>query len=202
MPKIKIIKENNEDDESFEKTVIVPKEKKPRSEKQILAFKTMLENKKKKSLEAIPEPVVVEKKVVSKKVAKPIVAVVEEPEEEYEEEPEEEVKPLKKKRGRPNLTAEKIELKETLREQELKRQLEKLENKIEMTAKKQAKKQVLQKIKTKMDEVDEGDPYSSDTDDEIQKILVKQKKPIVIVNKIENQRRKPRENDIPTAIFV
>jgi hypothetical protein len=201
MPKIKIVKENNEDDESLEKTVIVPKEKKPRSEKQKLAFQTMIENKKKKSLETIPEPVVVEKKVVSKKVAKTIVAV-EEPEEEYEEEPEEEVKTLKKKRGRPNLTAEKIELKETLREQELKRQLEKLENKIEMTAKKQAKKQVLQKIKTKMDEVDEGDPYSSDTDDEIQKILVKQKKPIVIVNKIENPKRKPREDGMPTAMFV
>lgn len=198
MPKIKIIKENNDNDESLEKTVIVPKEKKPRSEKQILAFQTMLENKKKKTLETIPEPVVVEKKVVSKKVAKPIVAVDEEP----EAEPEEEIKPLKKKRGRPNLTAEKIELKETLREQELKRQLEKLENKIELTAKKQAKKQVLQKIKTKMDEVDNGDPYSSDTDDEIQKILVKQKKPIVIVNKIENPKRKPREIEMPTAMFV
>jgi len=161
----------------------------------------MLENNKKKKLEAIAESVV----VASKKVAKPAVVVVEQPEEVNDEEPaepEHDVKPLKKKRGRPNLTPEKIELKETLREQELKKQLAKLENKIEMTAKKQAKKQVLEKIKTKMDEDDNGDPYSSDTDDEIQKILVKQKKPIVIVNKIENPKRKQREIELPTAMFV
>jgi hypothetical protein len=187
--KIKIVKES-EEDESLEKTPIIamkeitPKEKKPRTEKQIEAFKNMIEKRK-------------------QKVQVVTVLPSEEPEEESEEEEIQQVQDKnavqvltdKKKRGRPTLSLEKIQEKQTMKEKELEKQLKKLEMKIQLTAKKEAKKKVLDKIKSKMmEENEEDDEVSSDTDEEIHEILKKQKKPIVIVNKIEKAIKQPRVN--------
>ena len=156
MPKkIKIIKEIEE--ESLEKTPEIPKEKKPRTEKQIQAFKNMIEKKNQK---------------------------VKTIEEEVPEVP-------KKKRGRPTLTEEKIQEKKIMKEEQLEKQLKKLEMKIELTAKKEAKKKIIDKIKSKMME-DEDEQDESDTDEEIQEIIKKQKKPIIIVNKIQKEVAKPK----------
>ena len=164
--------------------VQVVKEKKPRSEKQILAFEKALQKRKeklelKKQIE-IPKEIVVEKEVVE----------------------EVEMKELKK-RGRPKLTEEKIEMKATLKELELQKQLEKLQKKLELSAKKEAKKQVLEKIKSKLNTDDESVSSLSD-DEEITNIIKKQKKPIVIVNKIDNKpikKQLPPQN-VSSAYFV
>ena len=108
-----------------------------------------------------------------------------------------------KKRGRPSLSPEKIEEKATLKEIALQKQLEKLQKKLEQSAKKEAKKQVLEKIKSKMN--DDNDDIDLDTDDdtEINEIVKKQKKPIVILNKIDNGKVKKQPIiPQPTAIFV
>jgi len=161
----------------------VVKEKKPRTEKQILAFQKALE-KRKANAEA-------------KKLAKEVVDI---PKENIEmtELPKE-----VKKRGRPSLSPEKIEEKATLKEIALQKQLEKLQKKLEQSAKKEAKKQVLEKIKSKMN--DDNDDIDLDTDDdtEINEIVKKQKKPIVILNKIDNGKVKKQPIiPQPTAIFV
>jgi hypothetical protein len=189
--KIKIIDENSEEIESLEKTPPPPeKVKKPRSEKQIQAFKNMIENRKKKP-EEVPKEIELPKKKVVKKVE-----VVEEEEEEEEEYINEKisVEPPKRKRGRPQLTAEKIELKQSMKELELQKQLLKLEKKIQSTAKEEAKKKVLTKIKQKLEEANEsGDDSDSDGDDDaINQIVAKHKKPIVIVNKIERDPKKKK----------
>ena len=184
--KIKIINENVEEIESLEKTPEPPvKVKKPRTEKQIQAFNAMLEKKKQKTVE-------VPKEEVPEEVDEPVhvEAISEIP---------------KRKRGRPQLTPEKLEMKQTMKEAELQKQLEKLEKKIEMTAKQEAKKKVLTKIKQKLEEDDDDGYNSYDSDDSaINQIVARQKKPIVIVNKIGNQpiKRKPRENNEPSAYFV
>ena len=158
-----------------EEVVKVVKEKKPRSEKQILAFEKALQKRKEKlelkKQTEIPKEIVVEKEVVQ----------------------EVEMKELKK-RGRPKLTEEKIEMKATLKELELQKQLEKLQKKLELSAKKEAKKQVLEKIKSKLNTDDESVGSLSD-DEEITNIIKKQKKPIVIVNKIESN--KPLKKQLP-----
>jgi hypothetical protein len=161
--------------------VKVPKEKKPRTEKQILAFQKALEKRKEK-LEA--------KKLETPKV--------------------EEVQELKeipkvaevKKRGRPSLSQEKIEMKASLKEIALQKQVEKLQKKIEMSAKKEAKKVVLNKIKSKLDNDEDSETSLSD-DEEIEALVKKQKKPIVILNKIDNGKaKKVPPSNIPSAFFV
>jgi hypothetical protein len=153
-----------------------PKEKKPRTEKQILAFQKALEKRKEK---------LAEKKSLEEKV------VVE----------EKEVKEVKK-RGRPALSQEKIEMKASLKEIELQKQVEKLQKKIEKSAKKEAKKVVLDKIKSKLN-TDEDSEVSLSDDEEISELIKKQKKPIVILNKIDNGKAKkaPQQN-YPTAVFI
>jgi hypothetical protein len=154
--------------------VKVVKEKKPRSEKQILAFEKALQKRK-------------EKLELKKQTEIPKEIVVE-----VEESKEVEMKELKK-RGRPKLTEEKIEMKATLKELELQKQLDKLQKKLELSAKKEAKKQVLEKIKSKLN-TDEESVSSISDDEEITNILKKQKKPIVIVNKIDT---KPLKKQLP-----
>lgn len=107
-----------------------------------------------------------------------------------------------KKRGRPSLSPEKIEEKATMKELALQKQLDKLQKKLEQSAKREAKKLVLQKIKSKMDTEDEPD-IDSDDDHEIEQIVKKNKKPIVILNKIDNGKvKKQTLPPQPTAIFV
>lgn len=197
--KIKIINENVEEIESLEKTPEPSaKVKKPRTEKQIQAFKTMIENRKKKT------------EVVPKETENPKVSEVvkeEEPEDKgkYENEKVDD-EPAKRKRGRPHLTPEKIELKQTMKEIELQKQLLKLEKKIESTAKHEAKKKVLTKIKQKLEEDHDSDVNSdSDDDSAINQIIAKHKKPIVIVNKIERDPKKKKptyEQPQPMAYFI
>ena len=114
--------------------------------------------------------------------------------------------PAKRKRGRPHLTPEKIELKQTMKEIELQKQLLKLEKKIESTAKHEAKKKVLTKIKQKLEEDHDSDVNSdSDDDSAINQIIAKHKKPIVIVNKIERDPKKKKptyEQPQPMAYFI
>jgi predicted GTPase len=72
-----------------------------------------------------------------------------------------------------------------------------------MSAKKEAKKQVLEKIKSKLN-TDEESVSSMSDDEEINQIVKKQKKPIVIVNKIDGRTSKkqlPPQN-ISGAYFV
>jgi hypothetical protein len=161
--------------------VKVPKEKKPRTEKQILAFQKALEKRKEK-LEA--------KKLETPKV--------------------EEVQELKeipkvaevKKRGRPALSQEKIEMKASLKEIALQKQVEKLQKKIEMSAKKEAKKVVLDKIKSKLNN-DEDSEISLSDDEEINALVKKNKRPIVVLNKIDNGKvKKLPPSNIPSAFFV
>lgn len=197
--KIKIINENIEEVESLEKTPPEPeKVKKPRTEKQIQAFKNMIEGRKKKPLE-VPKEIELPKKVEIVKQEEP------EEEQEYINEIIRHEAP-KRKRGRPQLTPEKIELKQSMRELELQRQLEKLEKKIESTAKQEAKKKVLSKIKQKLEEDnDVGNSSDSDDDDAINQIVAKHKKPIVIVNKIERDPKKKKptyEQPQPMAYFI
>jgi len=157
-----------------------PKEKKPRTEKQILAFEKALEKRKEK---------LAEKKSLAEKV------VVEEIPKEVE------IKEVKK-RGRPALSQEKIEMKASLKEQALQKQVEKLQKKIEMSAKKEAKKVVLDKIKKKMN-TDEDSELSVSDDEEIEALVKKQKKPIVILNKIDSGKvKKQPVMNMPTAFFV
>jgi hypothetical protein len=160
--------------------VKVPKEKKPRTEKQILAFEKALEKRKEK---------LAEKKSLAEKV------VVEEIPKEVE------IKEVKK-RGRPALSQEKIEMKATLKEQALQKQVEKLQKKIEMSAKKEAKKVVLEKIKKKMN-TDEESELSVSDDEEIEALVKKQKRPIVVLNKIDSGKiKKQPVMNMPTAFFV
>ena len=198
MPKktIKIIKEDSiEKDEEVESPKEpleeisldepkVVKEKKPRTEKQILAFNKALEKRKQNALEKkalketavdIPKEVDVEMVDIPKEV---------------------------KKRGRPSLSPEKIEEKTTLKELALQKQLEKLQKKVEQTAKKEAKKIMLEKIKSKMNTEDEPD-LDSDDDTEINEIVKKNKRPIIVLNKIDNGKMKKQSlPPQPTAIFV
>ena len=107
-----------------------------------------------------------------------------------------------KKRGRPALSQEKIEMKASLKEQALQKQVEKLQKKIEMSAKKEAKKVVLDKIKKKMN-TDEDSELSVSDDEEIEALVKKQKKPIVILNKIDSGKiKKQPVMNMPTAFFV
>jgi len=171
--------------EVAEPQVTEQKVKKPRTEKQIEAFNKALEKRKQNALEKkllketavdIPKDVDIEMAELPKEV---------------------------KKRGRPSLSPEKIEEKATLKEIALQKQLEKLQKKLEQSAKKEAKKQVLEKIKSKMN--DDNDDIDLDTDDdtEINEIVKKQKKPIVILNKIDNGKVKKQPIiPQPTAIFV
>ena len=198
MPKktIKIIKEDSiEKDEEVES----PKEpleeipleepkpvkvKKERTPKQIEAFNKALEKRKQNALEKkalketavdIPKEVDVEMVDIPKEV---------------------------KKRGRPSLSPEKIEEKTTLKELALQKQLEKLQKKVEQTAKKEAKKIMLEKIKSKMNTEDEPD-LDSDDDTEINEIVKKNKRPIIVLNKIDNGKMKKQSlPPQPTAIFV
>ncbi len=164
--------------------VKIPKEKKPRTEKQILAFQKALETKKAKA-EA--------KKSLSLDV--PLENKIEIPK-------DVEMKDLKK-RGRPKLTEEKIEMKASMKELALQKQLDKLQKKIEMSAKQEAKKQVLEKIKSKLNNDDESVSSMID-DEEINQIVKKQKKPIVIVNKIDGRSNKKQlpPQEAPTAYFI
>ena len=107
-----------------------------------------------------------------------------------------------KKRGRPSLSPEKIVEKETLKELALQKQVEKLQKKLEQSAKKEAKKQVLQKIKSKMD-TDDTEISDVSDDEEINNIVKKNKKPLVIINKIDGKvSKKQPVVPQPTAIFV
>jgi len=124
---IKIIHENTEEVESIEKDDVpepqvaepqvpepkVVKEKKPRSEKQIAAFAKALETRKAKA-EA--------KKALAENMPKEMVV------------PEVEVKvemTAAKKKGRPAMSAEKLEEKATMKELALQKQLEKLQKKLD-----------------------------------------------------------------------
>ena len=181
MPKktIKIIKEDSiEKDEEVESPKEpleeisldepkVVKEKKPRTEKQILAFNKALEKRKQNALE-------------KKALKESAVDIPKEVDVEMTELPKE-----VKKRGRPSLSPEKIEEKTTLKELALQKQLEKLQKKVEQTAKKEAKKIMLEKIKSKMNTEDEPD-LDSDDDTEINEIVKKNKRPIIVLNKIDN----------------
>jgi len=162
--------------------VKTPKEKKPRTEKQIQAFQKALEKRKEK----LAEKKSLEEKVVVEELPKEV-----------------EMKEVKK-RGRPALSQEKIEMKASLKEVALQKQVEKLQKKIEQSAKKEAKKVVLDKIKKKLN-TDEDSEVSLSDDEEISELIKKQKKPIVILNKIDNGKMKkapPQQQNYPTAIFV
>jgi len=199
MPKktIKIIKEDSiEKDEEVESPKEpleeipldepkVVKEKKPRTEKQILAFNKALEKRKQNALE-------------KKALKESAVDIPKEVDVEMTELPKE-----VKKRGRPSLSPEKIEEKSTLKELALQKQLQKLQKKLDQSAKKEAKKMVLEKIKSKMN--DDNDDVDLDTDDdtEINEIVKKQKRPIIVLNKIDNGKMKKQSlPPQPTAIFV
>ena len=199
MPKktIKIIKEDSiEKDEEVES----PKEpleeisldepkpvkvKKERTPKQIEAFNKALEKRKQNALE-------------KKALKESAVDIPKEVDVEMTELPKE-----VKKRGRPSLSPEKIEEKATLKELALQKQLEKLQKKLEQSAKKEAKKMVLEKIKSKMNTEDEPD-LDSDDDTEINEIVKKNKRPIVVLNKIDNGKVSKKQSlpPQPTAIFV
>jgi len=199
MPKktIKIIHQNTEQVESIEKDDVpepqvpepqvaelkVVKEKKPRSEKQIAAFAKALETRKAKAL-AKAEKALAEN--IPKEVAIPEVEMT-----------------AAKKKGRPALSAEKLEEKATMKELALQNQLNKLQQKLDKAAKREAKKEMLNKIKSKMNTDDDNEDIDTDDEIEIDKIVNKQKKPIVIVNKIDNGKIRKQPN-IPqsTAIFV
>jgi hypothetical protein len=191
---IKIIHENTEEVDSIEKDDVpepkVVKEKKPRSEKQIAAFAKALETRKAKKAE----------KALAENMPKEIVVPeVEVPEVEV---PEVEMTNVKK-RGRPSMSAEKIEEKATMKELALQNQLNKLQQKLDKAAKREAKKEMLNKIKSKMNTDDDNEDIDTDDEIEIDKIVNKQKKPIVIVNKIDNGKiRKQPIMAQPTAIFV
>ena len=198
--KIKIINETIEKDEEVESVESIelppknePKEikvKKPRTEKQILAFQKALETRKakmeaKKTLEEKVEIPIVEEKIEIPKV----------------EEVEEKIEIPKRSKGRPNLTEEQIEYKKTLREQKLEEQLTKMKAKLDQQAKKQAKKKILDKIKQEL--INDDDVTESDDDVEIKEIIKKQKKPIVIINRMEqptNQRKVIRPPS-PQVVF-
>jgi hypothetical protein len=158
----------------------VVKEKKPRTEKQVLAFQKALEKRKANALE----------KKALKETAVDIPKEIELPE----------IQSESKKRGRPALSVEKIEEKQTLKELALQNQLNKLQRKLDMAAKKEAKKQMLEKLKSKLNE--EGEDIDTDDDNEINEIIKKQKKPIVILNKIDNGKVKRQPIPQPSAIFV
>lgn len=215
--KIKIINETIEKDEEVESVESIelppqnePKEikvKKPRTEKQILAFQKALETRKakmeaKKTLEEKVEIPIVEEKVeipVKKvKVKKIVEEKVEIPK---VEEVEEKIEIPKRSKGRPNLTEEQIEYKKTLREQKLEEQLTKMKAKLDQQAKKQAKKKILDKIKQEL--IDEGDVSESDDDVEIKEIIKKQKKPIVIINRMEqpSTQKKVIRPPSPQVVF-
>ena len=84
----------------------------------------------------------------------------------------------------------------------MQKQVEKLQKKIEMSAKKEAKKVVLDKIKKKMN-TDEDSELSVSDDEEIEALVKKQKKPIVILNKIDNGKiKKQPVMNMPSAFFV
>jgi len=198
MPKktIKIIKEDSiEKDEEVESPKEpleeisldepkVVKEKKPRTEKQILAFNKALEKRKQNALE-------------KKALKESAVDIPKEVDVEMTELPKE-----VKKRGRPSLSPEKIEEKSTLKELALQKQLQKLQKKLDQSAKKEAKKIVLEKIKSKMNTEDEPD-LDSDDDTEINEIVKKNKRPIIVLNKIDNGKMKKQSlPPQPTAIFV
>jgi hypothetical protein len=196
---IKIIKEDSiEKDEEVES----PKEpleeisleepkpvkvKKERTPKQIEAFNKALEKRKQNALE-------------KKALKETAVDIPKEVDVEMTELPKE-----VKKRGRPSLSPEKIEEKATLKELALQKQLEKLQKNVDQSAKKEAKKMVLEKIKSKMDTEDVSE-IDTDDEEEIAKIVKKQKKPIVIVNKIDNGKASKKQPTMmasqPTAIFV
>lgn len=152
------------------------KEKKPRTEKQIAAFAKALEIRKAKAEAKKNET------VIPKEIELP------------------EIQSESKKRGRPALSVEKLEEKATLKEIALQTQLNKLQRKLDMAAKKEAKKQMLEKLKSKLNE--EGEDIDTDDDNEINEIIKKQKKPIVILNKIDNGKVKRQPIPQPTAIFV
>jgi menaquinone-dependent protoporphyrinogen IX oxidase len=152
------------------------KEKKPRTEKQIAAFAKALEIRKAKAEAKKTET------VIPKEIELP------------------EIQSESKKRGRPALSVEKLEEKATLKEIALQTQLNKLQRKLDMAAKKEAKKQMLEKLKSKLNE--EGEDIDTDDDNEINEIIKKQKKPIVILNKIDNGKVKRQPIPQPTAIFV
>jgi predicted membrane GTPase involved in stress response len=62
---------------------------------------------------------------------------------------------------------------------------------------------MLNKIKSKMNTDDDNEEIDTDDEIEIDKIVNKQKKPIVILNKIDNGKvRKQPIVPQPTAIFV
>jgi len=196
---IKIIHENTEEVDSIEKDIVPeslgepevaepevaePKVKKPRSEKQIAAFAKALETRKAKA--------------EAKKTEKALV--VNTPD--TPKEPEVEMTSTKKK-GRPALSAEKLEEKATMKELALQNQLNKLQQKLDKAAKREAKKEMLNKIKSKMNTEDDTEDIDTDDEIEIDKIVSKQKKPIVILNKIDNGKVKKQPIvPQPTAIFI
>lgn len=164
--------------EVSEVPVSEPKVKKPRSEKQIAAFAKALEARKAKKALAIDVPVL----DTPKEIELP------------------EIQSESKKRGRPALSVEKLEEKASMKEIALQKQLDKLQRKLDMTAKKEAKKVMLEKLKSKLNE--EGEDIDTDDDNEINEIIKKQKKPIVILNKIDNGKIKRQPIPPSTAIFV
>lgn len=161
-----------------EPQVSEPKVKKPRSEKQIAAFAKALEVRKAKKSLALQIPL----PDTPKEIELP------------------EIQSESKKRGRPALSVEKLEEKASMKEVALQNQLNKLQRKLDMAAKKEAKKQMLEKLKSKLNE-DEED-IDTDDDNEINEIIKKQKKPIVILNKIDNGKIKRQPIVHPSAIFV
>jgi hypothetical protein len=217
--KIRIINESVEKDEAVETEEVVEsielpaqnepkeikvKEKKPRTEKQILAFQKAQETRKlkleeKKALEEKVEISIVEEKIEIPKVKKPRVKKV--LEEKVEISVEEKVEIPKRAKGRPTLTEEQIEYKKSLKEQKLEEQLTKMKAKLDQQAKKQAKKKILDKIKQEL--IDDGEISNSDDDAEIKEILKKQKKPIVIINKMEqpSTQRKVIRPPSPNVVF-
>jgi hypothetical protein len=158
--------------------VTEPKVKKPRSEKQIAAFAKALEVRKAKKSLALQIPL----PDTPKEIELP------------------EIQSESKKRGRPALSVEKLEEKASMKEVALQNQLNKLQRKLDMAAKKEAKKQMLEKLKSKLNE-DEED-IDTDDDNEINEIIKKQKKPIVILNKIDNGKIKRQPIVHPSAIFL
>lgn len=184
MPKIiKIINESIELDEPNE---IAPqpefvKPKKVRKPRVVLLKKELIENPTASGIAPVPEIVI------------PVPEIVIEEEKKVEE--------VKRGKGRPKLTEEQKIFKIKLKEDKLKEEMTKLSNKLTHEAKQEAKKKVITKIKEKMVEEDLEDIMSSDDEEEIEKIVKQKKKPIVIINKLDNTKKSNLSVAKPTAIF-
>jgi len=115
---------------------------------------------------------------------------------------EDKIAPLKKGKGRPKLSDEEKENRKALKSVKLEEAQNKVISKITKDAKQEAKKKVISKIKQTLQQEDIDSLTSSD-DEELAEILKQQKKPIVIINKMDKPSgRKTMQPPPPSVIFA